>query len=193
MRWCVPRGKGIWTNCCAAERPGLSHKLGQFIVERSYFAGSSRVNTLIITDDPWSYLAWFEVVWKCDHKAALYFKRVLRRPLFDFTLVFSQWNVFTRIRSGQRGIKKEPAIEIAGLCLPLKPQKEKVRIFYYRTHDRLMTLFFDSKILLYKISFLLTWILLMPEYDPDKSINTKAVRSRVKIMVRGLQSYQPGI
>jgi hypothetical protein len=25
-------------------------------------------------------------------------------------------------------IKKEPAMEIAGLCLPLKPQKEKFRI-----------------------------------------------------------------
>ena len=29
--------------------------------------------------------------------------------------------------------KKEPAIDIAGLCLPLKPQKEKIRIFF---HDR---------------------------------------------------------
>ena len=28
-------------------------------------------------------------------------------------------------------IKKEPAIDIAGLCLPLKPQKEKVRIFFH--------------------------------------------------------------
>jgi hypothetical protein len=27
--------------------------------------------------------------------------------------------------------KKEPAIDIAGLCLPLKPQKEKVRIFFH--------------------------------------------------------------
>jgi hypothetical protein len=25
--------------------------------------------------------------------------------------------------------KKEPAIEIAGLCLPLKPQKERGRLF----------------------------------------------------------------
>ena len=30
-----------------------------------------------------------------------------------------------------RKIKKEPAIDIAGLCLPLKPQKEKVRIFFH--------------------------------------------------------------
>jgi len=28
----------------------------------------------------------------------------------------------------QSMVKKEPAMEIAGLCLPLKPQKEKVYI-----------------------------------------------------------------
>ena len=28
-------------------------------------------------------------------------------------------------------IKKEPAIDIAGLCLPLKPQKEKIRILFH--------------------------------------------------------------
>jgi len=27
--------------------------------------------------------------------------------------------------------KKEPAIDIAGLCLPLKPQKERCRIFFH--------------------------------------------------------------
>ena len=30
-----------------------------------------------------------------------------------------------------RVIKKEPAIDIAGLCLPLKPQKEKIRILFH--------------------------------------------------------------
>lgn len=33
--------------------------------------------------------------------------------------------------SAADSIKKEPAIDIAGLCLPLKPQKEKVRIFFH--------------------------------------------------------------
>jgi len=28
-------------------------------------------------------------------------------------------------------IKKEPAIDIAGLCLPLKPQKEKVQNIFH--------------------------------------------------------------
>jgi hypothetical protein len=27
--------------------------------------------------------------------------------------------------------KKEPAIDIAGLCLPLKPQKERLQIFFH--------------------------------------------------------------
>ena|ERR1700744_3702791 len=34
---------------------------------------------------------------------------------------------------------KEPAIDIAGLCLPLKPQKEKVRIFFHFNVDSVVS------------------------------------------------------
>jgi len=39
-----------------------------------------------------------------------------------------QWEAFLFLE--QLGLKKVPAIEIAGLCLPLKPQKENVMLMY---------------------------------------------------------------
>ena len=51
-------------------------------------------------------------------------------PLFWFfhsEVIFSGLKVI-----GEYQDKKEPAIDIAGLCLPLKPQKEKVlNIFHF--------------------------------------------------------------
>jgi len=46
-------------------------------------------------------------------------KKIPRNYSGDFLLVFSQL-IFSQVP-----IKKEPAIDIAGLCLPLKPQKER--------------------------------------------------------------------
>ena len=57
----------------------------------------------------------------------------LGQPLFFFWIFHSE--IF--FGPGLVGVvceKKEPAIDIAGLCLPLKPQKEKVRnIFHFST------------------------------------------------------------
>jgi hypothetical protein len=51
-------------------------------------------------------------------------------PLFFGFFTVKYFSPSSRASRGQtvnlRKIKKEPAIDIAGLCLPLKPQKEKV-------------------------------------------------------------------
>jgi hypothetical protein len=54
-------------------------------------------------------------------------------PLFFgfFTVKFFFCKFTGKCGQPARPDKKEPAIDIAGLCLPLKPQKEKVRIFFH--------------------------------------------------------------
>jgi hypothetical protein len=41
------------------------------------------------------------------------------------------WFIHSEIFSLPLLQKKEPAIDIAGLCLPLKPQKERFQIFFH--------------------------------------------------------------
>ena len=52
---------------------------------------------------------------------------------------------------------KEPAIDIAGLCLPLKPQKEKIRIFFIARYS-LVTFTAPQADILFHYTFLLVLV-----------------------------------
>jgi hypothetical protein len=64
-------------------------------------------------------------------------RRLGRDASFLFSFGFFTVKFFSVFRGAGQGPialqhKKEPAIDIAGLCLPLKPQKEKLGISFDR-------------------------------------------------------------